>query len=555
MDNHDERREDYMTDKKPNILFVLFDDLGYSDFGCYGGEINTPVIDRLAEAGVRFEGMYNSARCCPSRASLMTGLYPPQAGIADFVSREPRPGMGPAHLGRMREDCVTLAEVLKPAGYNCYFSGKWHLHSAADPIRRGFDEFYGYTMDHSHDQYDAGYYQRLPEDRAKEIDPPQGEFYATDVFTEYALEFINQGQRAGKPWMLYLSHSSPHFPLQAPKEEIDRYYETYLKGWDVLREQRYHRMVEMGIVDPEVCPLTERSMVPVDDDAVSNGFSGRTNPAWDSLDEDRRKDLARRMATFAAMVERVDAGLGRIVDRLKSTGQFENTLIMITSDNGACYEWGPFGFDEFSRKGVTHLHTGADLDRMGQPGTYHSYGSAWANLCNTPFRMYKHFTYEGGVCAPFVAHWPEKMKAAGTQGKFIRGATHTTDLLSTMRAAAGAEYPEEREGNPIPPEEGISLLPAMSGESIPERTLFFSHQQARAVIEGPWKIVFSKRTPQPPQWELYNLNEDRTEINDLADRYPERVEAMAAKWEEYRLRVGLEEFVPWSIPDREGISD
>ncbi|MBN2552708.1 MAG: arylsulfatase [Spirochaetales bacterium] len=537
---------------RPNILFILFDDLGYSDLGCYGGELQTPGIDELALRGVRFEGMYNSARCCPSRASLMTGLYPPQAGIADFISRDPHPRLGQAHLGRLREDCVTLAEVLKPADYNCYYAGKWHMHSATGPVERGFDEFYGYTMDHSHDQYDGAYYRRLPEGRVKEIDPPGQDFYATDVFSAYALEFIRQGQASGKPWMVYLAHSSPHFPLQAPKEDVDRYYETYLRGWDALREDRYRRMIDLGILDPSTCRLSERSMVPVDEQAIANGFSGGQNPAWSSLSEERRKDLARRMAVYAAMVERADRGIGRIVSHLRGTGELDNTLIMITSDNGACYEWGPFGFDGRSRAGINHLHTGEQLELMGGPGTCHSYGSAWANLSNTPFRYYKHFTHEGGICAPFIAHWPARFRDGC---RFVRGLTHTTDLMPTIRSAAGAEYPETRRGRTIPPEEGIDLIPAMEGGALPSRTLFFSHQKARAVIRDNWKIVWGKRTRQPIRWELYNLAEDRSEVCDLAGRYAGKVAELAAEWEAYRQRVGLEEFESWSVRDIEGISD
>ncbi len=538
--------------KAPNIIFVLLDDLGYSDLGCYGGEIRTPNIDRLAARGVRFEGMHNSARCCPSRASIMTGLYPPQTGIADFVSRQPHPTKGPAHLGRLREDCVTLAEVLKPAGYNCYFSGKWHMHEATGPTARGFDEFYGYSMDHSHDQYDAGYYQRLPAGRRKEIDPPANEFYATDVFNAYGLEFVKQGQASGKPWLLYLSHSSPHFPLQAPREMIESYYETYLRGWDVLREERFARMRQIGLVDGDRWTLTERSTVPVDEMAISNGYAGKQNPAWASLEPDRRRDLARRMAIFASMVERVDQGVGTIVEHLRQSGDLDNTLIMVTSDNGACYEWGPFGFDEESRKGITRLHTGADLERMGGRGTYHSYGSGWANLCNTPFRMYKHFTHEGGVKAPLIAHWPARFQGGG---RWIRGLTHIIDVMPTLRAAAGAAYPATRGSHAIPPEEGISLLPAMEGSPLPGRTLFFSHQQARAVIRDNWKIVWSKRTLQKLKWELYDLAADPCETRDLAAEHPDLVETLAAEWEAYRKRVGLEEFEPWHVPALEGISD
>ena len=264
------------------------------------------------------------------------------------------------------------------------------------------------------------------------------------------------------------------------------------------------------------------------------------------------------MAIFASMVERVDDGVGRIIEHLKATGDFDNTLMMLTSDNGACYEWGPFGFDEFSRNVVTHLHTGADMDRLGGRGTYHSYGSAWANLGNTPFRMYKHFTHEGGVCAPLIAHWPARVPAGGAGGVrdgVIRGRTHIVDVMPTVRDAAGATYPSDRAGRAIPAEEGVSLLPAMTGTPLPDRTLFFSHQRSRAVIRGDWKIVWGKRTTQPLSWELYNLAVDRTELNDVARKHPQIVAELAAEWEAYRVRVGLEEFEPWDVPSREGISD
>lgn len=521
---------------RPNILVILFDDLGYSDLGCYGGEIDTPNIDSLAAGGVRFESFYNSARCCPSRASLMTGLYPPQAGIASFTTRNPDKRRGPAYLGRLNENCVTLAEVLKPAGYGCYYVGKWHLHNKTGPTQRGFDEFFGYMLDHSHDQWDADYYKRLPEGRTKEIDRKQGEFYATDVFNEYALEFIKQGRKRDKPWFLFLGHSSPHFPVQAPAESADKYYETYLRGWDVLRQERYKRMKQIGLVDGDRWTFTDRSIVPVDDDAIANGFPGKQNPAWDTLDEARKKDLARRMALFAAMVEHVDRGVGRIVEHLKDTGDFDNTLILILSDNGACYEWGPFGFDGRSRRGITKLHTGDELRAMGGPGTHHAYGSGWANLCNTPLRLYKHFTHEGGISTPFIAHWPKGIKSKGT---WVRQRGHLVDVMTTLRTVAGANYPKTYSGHEITPEEGVNLLPAFNGQALPDRSIYFEHQKARGLIRGDWKLVWGKRMPWEIDWELYNLANDRCETKDLAEKYPDRVKEMAAEWLAYAKRVKL----------------
>lgn len=520
----------------PNVVLILADDLGYSDLGCYGGEIDTPNIDALARGGARFTQFYTSARCCPTRASLMTGLYPSQAGIADFTTPQPAPKLGPGYLGRLRDDCVTLAEVLKPAGYACYYVGKWHMHPETGPVRRGFDEFYGYTADHSHDQYDADYYVRLPEGRKKEIDPPQGEFYATDVFNQYAVEFLRQGQQSGKPWLLFLAHSSPHFPVQAPAKRADKYDATYLRGWDELREERFARQKQIGLVDGPRWKLTPRSLVPVDRDDLANGYAGQPNPAWNSLDIDRQRDLARRMAVFAAMVEGVDRGVGQIVEQLRQTKQLENTLIFFLSDNGACYEWGPFGFDGVSRKGETTLHTGDDLRKIGKTGTHHSYGSAWANLGNTPLRMYKHFTHEGGICSPLIAHWPAGI---GSPDRWIRQPAHVMDIMATLVDATGAAYPKEYAGRAVQPLEGKSLLPAMRGESVPERRIGFDHQQAHALRQGDWKVVWPKRMPTEIRWELYNIAEDRCETNDLAAIHPERVEQMAAGWETWARRVGV----------------
>lgn len=520
--------------EKPNVLVILADDLGYSDLGCYGGEIDTPNIDSLAKDGVRFTQLYNSARCCPSRASLMTGLYPSQAGIGDFTTDRPSPNRGPGYLGRLNEQCVTLAEVLKPAGYSCYYVGKWHMHHETGPIKRGFDEFYGYTRGHSHDQYDADYYIRLPEGRAKEIDPPKDEYYATDVFNQYAIEFLKQGQKQDKPWFLFLGHSSPHFPVQAPAERADKYDAIYRRGWDVLREERYERMQKIGLINGDHWNFTPRSLVPVDRDDIANGYSGEPNPAWDELDEPRQLDLARRMAVFAAMVNTVDQGVGRILAHLKETGDFENTLILFLSDNGACYEWGPFGFDGTSRRGITELHEGDDLRKIGGHGTHHSYGSGWANLGNTPLRLYKHFTHEGGISTPFIAHWPNGI---GKPNQWIRSPAHVMDIMPTLMDATGATYPETFDGRDVTPLEGTSLLPYMRGEVLPERTIGFDHQGARALRQGDWKLVWSKRMPHEIQWELYNLAEDRCETNDLASRHPDRVAAMATMWEQWARHV------------------
>lgn len=522
--------------ERPNVVVILADDLGYSDLGCYGGEIDTPNIDALASDGARFTQLYNSARCCPSRASLMTGLYPTQAGIGDFTTNNPSPTRGPGYIGRLNDNCATIAEVLKPAGYSCCYVGKWHMHQDTGPIKRGFDEFYGYTRGHSHDQYDADYYIRLPNGREKEINPPSAQYYATDVFNDYAVEFIKQGQASDKPWFLFLGHSSPHFPVQAPADRADKYDAIYQRGWDVLRDERFARMRQIGLIDGDHWALSPRSIVPVDREDIANGYSGKNNPAWDSLNKDRQLDLARRMAIFAAMVESVDTGVGRIVNHLQQTNDLENTLILFLSDNGACYEWGPYGFDGTSRKGITTIRSDEKLREIGGRGTHQSYGSAWASLGNTPFRLYKHFTHEGGISTPFIAHWP---RGIGKPDKWIRDPAHVMDILPTVMEAAGAKYPRNLRGHRITPLEGRSLITLCKGNPLPDRTIGFDHQSAHAIRQGDWKAVYGKRMPQQPKWELYNLAEDRCEMNDLAGKHSDRVNQMASDWQTWAKRVGV----------------
>ncbi|MGY8693290.1 MAG: sulfatase-like hydrolase/transferase, partial [Verrucomicrobiia bacterium] len=318
----------------------------------------------------------------------------------------------------------------------------------------------------SHSQWDADFYRRLPESSKPELQYGDGEFYATDVFTDYALEFLDQArEQEGKPWFLYLAHSSPHFPVQAPTELVDKYMATYRKGWDRLREERLNRMIASGLVAPDT-KLPPRAMVPVDRDDIANGYPGQPNPAWNSLPKNRREDLARRMAIFAASVEHIDRGVGEIVADLKANGEFENTLILFTSDNGACYEWGPFGFDGTSRRGVTTLHEDEALQTMGLAGSHHSYGSAWANLGNTPLSLYKHFCHEGGITSPLIAHWPEGIDASN---EVRNDSTHVMDLMPTIVEATDSEYPKRFNGQTIQPMEGESLISSFRGEAQQER--------------------------------------------------------------------------------------
>ncbi len=511
---------------RPNILIILADDLGYSDLGCYGGEIPTPHLDALAKNGLRFTQMGTSARCCPSRASLLTGLHPAQAGIPNFA-------------GSLNDQCVTLAEVLRDSGYATYAVGKWHVGTGpALPTARGFDEFYGYTNGYSQDQWTPGSYQRLPVGRSPELTPKASEFYATDVFNDYALEFIKQGTATKKPWLLYLAHSSPHFPLQAPAKSVEPFLDTYRRGWDVLRAERFERMQKIGLADSAAWKLTERSLVPVEENnAIANGYSGLPNPAWDSLPKNRQEDLAHRMAVYAAMVQHVDSGVGLIVDQLKATGQLEHTLILFLSDNGACYEWGPFGFDEKSRDAITTLHEGDALASMGGPGTHMAYGSAWAGLSNTPFRFYKHFTHQGGILTPLIVHWPTHIQSPG---RWVRDPAHLMDVMATLVDITAATYPSQRAGKPVLPMEGVSLTPTFrDGGALAARSICFQHIGAKAIIRGNWKLVEGKKMPTPSQWELYDLRTDPCETLDLAARHPDLVQSLAAEWNAWAQRTGV----------------
>lgn len=352
-----------------------------------------------------------------------------------------------------------MAEALKAAGYNTYGVGKWHVGHQESPETRGFDEYYGYTRGYSANQWDLNSYRRLPADRKPEIEYKPENFYATDAFSDYAVEFVKQAQGKKEPFFLYLAHSSPHFPLQAPAKTRDTYLEIYRRGWDVLRKERYERQKKSGLVTKS-WQFTELSDVPTDREDIANGFPGKQNPAWKEVAADRREDLVYRMATFAAMVDHVDQGIGRILRQLEKGGNLDDTLILFTSDNGACYEWGPFGFDGHSRTGKTTLHKGDDLNKVGGPGTHHSVGSAWSCLSNTPMRMYKHFNFEGGQCSPMIAHWPKGIK---NPDRWVRTPIHLIDLMPTICSVAGAEYPETFAGNKIQPVEGTSLQSIFEG--------------------------------------------------------------------------------------------
>lgn len=491
--------------KTPNILFIVADDLGYSDLGCYGGDIETPHLDSLAENGLRLTRFYNMARCCPSRTSILTGHYPHRVGVGHKVADLGMPG----YRGRVSPDAPTIAESLKPAGYRSFISGKWHL-GTPDPTKHGFEEFYG-TLVSAQTFWDPDHYMRLPEGR-RQRRYEKSEFYGTDAVTDHALDFLNTARSTPeKPWFVYLAYHAPHFPLHAPQEDIEKYADKYHAGWDRMREDRLARMKKLGIV-PSHTKLTPRSRY-WDYGEKNTGV----NPPWDSLPEDRRADLARRMAIYAAMIDSIDQNVGRVLADLRANDELNNAVIVFLSDNGACAEWDPHGFD-ISSSPQNILHRGKELDRMGGPGTYSSVGSGWANASNTPWRLYKHYTHEGGIASPCIIHWPSSMKR---HGEIDHRPTHIIDLMPTVNQIASVKYPGSID---LP---GQSLVPMLNGESSSPRTLYFEHESNRAILEGQWKLVALKQQP----WELYNIDEDRTELNDLAAEHPQLVNRLSAKWD------------------------
>lgn len=498
---------------KPNIVIILADDLGFSDLGCFGGEISTPVLDSMAQSGIRMTQMYNSARSCPSRANLLTGLYPHKTGLGHMDGK--REGWPRGYAGfRSNSDNVTIAEVLKDAGYFTAMAGKWHLGRAATPVRRGFQEYYG-LLGGFNSFWNPDVYTRLPKDRPLR-QYKEGEFYATNVITDYAIDFINQAKSEGKPLFLYLAYNAAHFPLHAPKERIDKYMDTYIKGWDVVRDERWKKICSLGLMqgNPELSP---RGFVP------KSMFMERQNydlPAWDFLTKEQQLDLARRMSIFAAMVDIMDENIGRVINTLKENGDLDNTFIIFMSDNGACAEWHEFGFD--GKSGMAyHTHTGKELDGMGQPGTYHHYGTGWANVGCTPFTLYKHYAHEGGISTPCIICYGNKIV---NPGRIDHQPAQFCDIMSTCAELAGTEYPKQYQGRDIVPTPGVSILPVLKEEKLPFRYIFAEHEGNRMVRAGKWKLVSANC--RCDEWELYDIEKDRTEQHNLAADYPEKVKEL-----------------------------
>lgn len=477
---------------RPNVVLIMADDMGFSDIGCYGGEIETPNLDRLAAGGLRFTQFYNNAKCTTTRASLLTGLYPRRTGPL------------------LKPEMVTIGEALRAAGYHTALSGKWHLGPRPPhrPIDRGFDEFYG-MMDGACNYFNPaqpdppfkGGRTRTWAHNATIVKDFPADFYTTDAISDHAARTIRRFAGEGAPFLVHVCYNAPHYPLHARPADIARYLGKYRAGWEALRAERHRRQVAMGLIDPRwTLPPREREVRPWESDE---------NKEWED----------RRMAVYAAMVHAMDRGIGRILEALREAGVEENTVVMFLSDNGGCAEL-PGGEDPSQVPGIAE--------------TYTTCGPGWAYAQNTPFRRYKAWVHEGGISTPLVVRWPGVVQAGSMTGQ----PGHIIDLMPTLLELAGATYPEAREGRKTLPLEGLSLVPAFRGETRRGHdTLYWEWAGNRAVRQGKWKLVWDNHLRN---WELYDLEADRTETHDLASEDPDRVKAMSAAWLSWAARTGLD---------------
>ncbi len=501
--------------KRPNIIVIMSDDIGYSDLGCYGGEIRTPNLDQLAAGGVRFTQFYNTGRCCPTRAALLTGLYSHQAGIGHMVEDRGSDG----YRGDLNRRCITLAEALKPSGYKTYALGKWHVTKGITPegtkdnwpLQRGFDRYYG-TIIGAGNYFDPKMLVRDNQPISAATDPEYSasDYYYTNALSDQAVRFVSEHQTksAGSPFFMYLAYTAAHWPMHAPESEIAKYRGIYSSGYVPIHSARLAKQRGLGLLDPSWTPAP-----------LLGDWAREPDKAFES----------RCMEVYAAMVSIMDAGIGRIVAELKRTGELQNTLILYLQDNGGCAEL-----------------RGRDAKDRQWPGTPESdlaYGEAWANVSNTPFRLYKHWVHEGGIATPLIAHWPAGISASRS-GALEPYPAHLIDIMPTLLSVGGSVYPREFDGKPIQPPEGVSLVPALEGKASRDaRPLFWEHEGNRAVRVGDWKLVWK----HPGPWELYNIKADRTESHDLSGLDPDRVAKLKSLWQEWADRVGVR---PWPLPPR-----
>jgi len=516
-------------EQKPNIILILADDMGFSDLGCYGAEINTPNLDKLANQGVRFRQFYNNARCCPSRAALLTGLYPHQAGVGGMTDTDVDI---PEYQGYFKENTITLANLLKEAGYSTYMSGKWHVGEEPEnwPLNYGFDSCFAFIngaasyydfKPYRNEKWPPGNDIKLVNDN-QVVNSKYKDSYATDLYTDKAIDYI-KSHNADNPFFLYLGYTAPHWPLHALPEDIKKYEGVYDEGWDKIRKKRFEKLQDLGIISKQT--------------QLSDKFT--EDRSWETLSREEKKKEARLMEVYAAMIDRMDQNIGRLLEQLKKKNEFDNTVIMFLSDNGACSA-GNLAYSNYS-------HSRFDPEaRVGTPESFTGYGKNWANVSNVPFRLFKSKVHEGGVATPFIAHYPAKFK----QGHISKSIGHIVDIMPTFAELAGTEYPDEFAGKSIQPTEGENLLPALQGKRILQsRTLYFEHMGNCAMIDGQWKIVRLRNK----SWELYNIKNDLSETNNLAEAMPDKKDKLIAKYikwaDENRVlpREEVEKHIPYEF--------
>lgn len=518
--------------EKPNIVLVMVDDMGWSNIGPYGGMVETPTLDRLARDGVRFDQFYNAARCCPTRATLMTGLHPHQVGVGHMIlpvrpiangdpqnprssfplTSKDRAEIPYAYQGWMDVTIPTLPEMLKVAGYGTYMTGKWHLANEKPetwPLQRGFDRFYGHLAGTSDFFRPANLHRGN-----KPITAKGSRYYITDAISKEAIDFLSEHdkEKDDQPFFLYLAYNAPHFPVQCMPEDYEKYRGRFMEGWDVLRTKRLAKQKRMGLV-PQNTKLTPRP---------------KNIPAWNSLSKKKQNEMDAIMSTYAGMIDRVDQNIGKIVRHLEQTEELENTIIFFLSDNGGEAETGPLGQFQFKNLGI-----------YGKGGN--KYGKGWASLSNTPFREYKHFAHQGGIQTPLIVHWPKGIPSGNTN-RILSQFGYLPDLVETCLEVARAKRPQKKNGKTVPVGDGISFVKALQGSKAPLHTnpIFIEHEGNRIAREGKWKLVSYANKP----WELFDMEADRSEINDLAAQRPSIVKHLNNAYAKWAKRVGV---VDWTV--------
>ncbi len=462
--------------RPPNVILIMVDDMGFSDLGCYGSAIKTPNIDKLADGGLKFTQFYNTAKCGPTRASLLTGCYHREVGQ------------------KALRNCMTLGQAMKRAGYRTLMTGKWHLQS--NPIAKGFDRYFGH-LSGATNFFTGDNSFRL--DKEKFTVPKEG-FYTTDANTDYAIQFLDEAAKkhADKPFFLYIAYNAPHYPLHAWPEDIARYKGKFMKGWDALRLERHERQLKMGLLKAK-WKLSPR------DPKV---------PAWDTLTDEQKETEDLTMAVFAAMIDRVDQNIGKLLGKLKTLGADDNTLLLFLSDNGGC---------PFQRTRTPNIPP-------GPANSYWTYHEGWAQVSNTPFRLYKQNQHEGGVSTPLIAHWPGVVKP----GTMTDQSGHLIDIMATLLDITSTKYPDQLDGTKLRPLRGKSLLPILEGRRRePHEEIFFEFAKYKALRAGKWKISW-----RYGPWELYDIEADRTELNNLAAEMPEKVKQLAARHDAWLKELG-----------------